>query len=237
MVRSAEFGKTSERLARQEWEEACGNDAHVSMANRMRQASSLMSLGLTDGQIECAIAYSELLLKWNRHMNLTAIRTLEGIVIKHFLDSLAIIEHIRGQRIIDIGSGAGFPGIAVALVRPNYQVVLLDAKSKKVQFLRHAIAKFGFDNVEVVHQRIQNYSSRSGFDTALVRSLGSLSAIAEFALPVLSKSGRVIAMKGKRPEAELAALKVPCRVEVKKVDVPYLDSDRHCVILEHPIQS
>lgn len=237
MVRSAELGDTLERLTQQEWEEACGNDARVTMANRLRQASSQMSLDLTDGQIECVIAYSELLLKWNLRMNLTAIRTLEGIVIKHFLDSLAIVEHIRGQRIIDIGSGAGFPGIAVALVRPNFQVVLLDAKSKKVQFLRHAIAKFGFDSVEVVHQRIQNYSSRGGFDTALVRSLGSLSAIADFALPVLSKSGRVIAMKGKRPEAELAALKKPCRVEVKKVDVPYLDSERHCVILEHPIQS
>lgn len=237
MVRSAELGETSARLAQQEWEEACGNDARVTMTNRLRQASSLMSLDLTDGQIECAIAYSELLLKWNIRMNLTAIRTLEGVVIKHFLDSLAIVEHIQGHRIIDIGSGAGFPGIAVALVRPNFQFVLLDAKGKKVQFLRHAIAKFGFDNVEVVHQRIQNYSSRAGFDTALVRSLGSISAIAEFALPVLSKSGRVIAMKGKRPEAELAALKIPCRVEVKRVDVPYLDSDRHCIILEHPIQS
>ncbi len=237
MVRSAELGETSEQLAQQDREEACGNDARVIMANRLRQASSLMSLDLTEKQIECAIAYSELLLKWNLHMNLTAIRTLEGVVIKHFLDSLAIVEHIRGQRVIDIGSGAGFPGIAVALVRPNFQVMLLDAKSKKVQFLRHAIAKFGFDNVEVVHQRIQNYSSRGGFDTALVRSLGSLSAIAEFALPVLSKSGRVIAMKGKRPEAELAALKIPCRATVKKVHVPYLDSDRHCVILEHPIQS
>ncbi len=237
MVRSAELGETSERLALQEWKEACGNDARVSMANRLRQASSLMSLDLTEGQIECVISYSELLLKWNLRMNLTAIRTLEGVVIKHFLDSLSIVEHIQGQRIIDIGSGAGFPGIAVALVRPNFQVVLLDAKGKKVQFLRHAIAKFGFENVEVVHQRIQNYSSRGGFDTVLVRSLGSLSAIAEFALPVLSESGRVIAMKGKRPEAELAVLKIPCQVEVKKVNVPYLDSDRHCVIFERPVHT
>lgn len=237
MVRSAELSETSEQLAQKELEETCGSDMRVTLANRLRQASSLMSLDLTDGQIECAIGYSELLLRWNLRMNLTAIRTLEGVVIKHFLDSLAIVEHIHGQRIIDIGSGAGFPGIAAALVRPNSQVVLLDAKGKKVQFLLHAIAKFGFDNVEVVHQRIQNYSSCGGFDTVLVRSLGSLSAIAEFALPVLSKSGRVIAMKGKMPKAELAALKIPCRVEVKKVDVPFLDSDRHCVILKHPVHS
>ena len=237
MVRSAELSETSERLAQKEWEEARVSDARVAMANRLRQASSLMSLDLTEGQIECAIAYSELLLRWNLRMNLTAIRTLESVVIKHFLDSLAIVEHIQGQRIIDIGSGAGFPGIAVALVRPNFQVVLLDAKGKKVQFLRHAIAKFGFDNVEVVHQRIQNYSTRGSFDTALARSLGSLSAIAEFALPLISKGGRVIAMKGRKPEAELAALKIPCRVEVKKIDVPYLDSDRHCIILKHPVHS
>ena len=237
MVRSAELTETSERRAQQDWEQACGSDERVTMATRLRQASSLMSLDLTEEQIECAIAYSELLLRWNLRMNLTAIRTLESVVIKHFLDSLAIVEHIQGQRIIDIGSGAGFPGIAVALVRPKFQVVLLDAKGKKVQFLRHAIAKFGFANVEVVHQRIQSYSPRVGFDTALVRSLGSLSAIAEFALPVLSKSGRVIAMKGKSPEAELASLKTPCRVEVKKVDVPCLDSDRHCVILKHPVHS
>ena len=235
MVRSAELGETSDRLAQQEWEEGCGNDVRVTMANRLQKASSLMSLDLTEGQIECAIAYSELLLKWNLHMNLTAIRTLESVVIKHFLDSLAIVEHIQGQRIIDIGSGAGFPGIAAALVRPNLQFVLLDAKGKKVQFLRHAIAKFGFENVEVVHHRIQNYSSKGGFDTALVRSLGSLSAIAEFALPVISKSGQVIAMKGRRPDAELAALNIPCRVEVKKVNVPYLDGDRHCIIMKHPV--
>ncbi len=207
------------------------------MAARLCLASAALSIDLADSQIKCAIAYSELLLKWSQRLNLTAIRTLEGIVVKHFLDSFSIIQHIRGTRIIDIGSGAGFPGIAAALTNPDLEVVLLDAKEKKVQFLRHAVAKFGFDNVRVVHSRIQAYAPEKIFDTALVRSLGSIAAIAEFALPVVSPRGRVVAMKGKYPTQELEALNAPCRVTIQKVEVPYLEGARHCVILEPSMES
>ena len=206
----------------------------VVLAKRLKVASNTMMLELTDDQVEQALAYSELLLKWNRTSNLTAIRTLEGIVDKHFLDSLAIVGQVRGTTVIDLGSGSGFPGIAIALVKPQTRMILLDAKQKKVQFLRHAVATLGFTNVSVVHQRIQQLATDAIYDTIVARSLGSVAAIAELAMPLLAPGGRVIAMKGKRPTEEIAALKTPCRVSVKKLKVPFVEGERHAVILEHP---
>ena len=136
--------------------------------------------------------------------------------------------------VIDLGSGSGFPGIAIALVKPQTRMILLDAKQKKVQFLRHAVATLGFTNVSVVHQRIQQLATDAIYDTIVARSLGSVAAIAELAMPLLAPGGRVIAMKGKRPTEEIAALNTPCRVSVKKLKVPFVEGERHAVILEHP---
>ncbi len=204
------------------------------LAGRLRKAAKAMSVVLSDDQIEHAIAYAELLLQWNRCVNLTGIRTLQGVVIKHFIDCLAIVDQVVGTRVIDIGSGAGFPGIAVALARPDLDVWLLDGNSKKIQFLRHAIARFGFCNVQVVHQRIQQLAMDEKFDTAMVRGLGAMATIAEMALPVIASQGRVIAMKGRFPTQELAALPSTCQVTVRNLKVPYLVGERHTVILQHP---
>ncbi len=201
---------------------------------RLQLASTAMMINLSDSQLERAITYAELLLKWNRSFNLTAIRTMEDIVVKHILDSLSVVSLVRGRRIIDIGSGSGFPGIAVALARPEIEVVLIEAVAKKVQFLRHATARLKFDNVQVVHQRIQELKPQGSFDTALVRSLGSIASIAEFALPIVGATGCVIAMKGRFPRRELAALQTPCEITVRKLEVPCLDAVRHAVILRHP---
>lgn len=209
------------------------DELRARLAVRLRRASDQLRLELTDALIKRVIVYSELLAEWNQAFNLTAVRTLEGIVDKHFLDCFAISHLVQGSRIIDIGSGAGFPGIPVALARPDAQVILLDSKGKRVQFLRHAVASLRIANVEVVHDRIENVSRQSNYDTALVRGVGSLSAIAKFAMPVIAPDGRVIAMKGKYPGAEIAAIQTPCRIEVREVSVPGIEAERHCVILKH----
>lgn len=210
------------------------NGLRTRLETRLRRASGHLMMEFNDDLIERVIAYSELLLEWNQTFNLTAVRTLEGIVDKHFLDCFAINHLVQGKRIIDIGSGAGFPGIPIALARPDSEVVLLDSKGKKVQFLRHAVAKLKIDNAKVVHDRVQNVSSGSNYDTALVRSLGSVSTIAQLALPVIARDGCVIAMKGKLPNEEIAAIGTPCLTDIRKVFVPGLDLERHCVILKHP---
>ncbi len=228
-VRDASF---AHRL--DEWRQYYGDEAYAKQAARLDDASVRMGVCLSGEQIRCAIRYAELLLKWNQSFNITAIRTLEGIVNKHFLDSLSIVSHVLGRRVIDLGSGAGFPGIPVALAKRHSEVVLLDAKAKKVEFLRHAVSTLGIANVRVVHERIQNMAPGANYDTVLVRALGSLAAIAELAMPIVSAGGRVIAMKGKYPAEEIAALNTPCLVTVEKVTVPYLEGERHAVVLTHP---
>ncbi len=215
------------------WQGYYGDKIRAALATRLQVASKIMQVDLTDSQVVCALAYAQLLLKWNQTSNLTAIRNLEGVVDKHFLDSLAIVGQVHGSTVIDLGSGTGFPGIAVAIARPDWKVCLVDAKGKKVQFLRHAVATLNFTNVQVIHQRIQDLSSGPIFDTVLARSLGSVAAIAELALPLLKPGGRVIAMKGKYPGDEIAALQIPCQVTVKKLKVPHFDGERHCVVIEH----
>jgi len=210
-----------------------GDESQLAMATRLQQAAKMMDVPMSDSQVSTAMAYAQLLLKWNQASNLTAIRSLKGVVDKHFLDCLGIVKHVHGACAIDLGSGNGFPGVAVALVRPQMQVVLVDAKAKKVQFLRHAIQTLGLTNVTAIHQRIQALTLESLFDTILARSLGSVAAVAELAFPLLAPDGRIIAMKGQLPITEIDALSIPCRVSVKKVTVPSLDVERHCVILQH----
>lgn len=235
MSRLAQSCSESQQMIERSWQSSDDDPLRAAMTTRLQTASKMISLNLTESQIARALAYAELLLKWNQTTNLTAIRTLEGVVDKHFLDSFAIVGEVYGSTVIDLGSGTGFPGIAVAIARPDVKIVLLDAKDKKVQFLRHAIATLGFANVRVIHQRIQELSPESEFDTVLARGLGSVSAIAELALPLLSPGGCVIAMKGKYPAEEISALKTPCQLLVKKLDVPYLVGERHCVILKRPV--
>lgn len=224
---------SSDEMHQQISRNSIGENLHARLATRLQSSSDQLMMEFNDDLIKRVIAYSELLMEWNKTFNLTAVRTLEGIVDKHFLDCFAINHLVQGNRIIDIGSGAGFPGIPVALVRPDAQVVLLDSKGKKVQFLRHAVASLKITNVKVVHDRIQNVRHELNYDTALVRGLGSLSAIAEFALPVISRDGRIVAMKGKLPNKEISAIRTPCQVDVRQIFVPGLDIERHCVILKH----
>ena len=233
MLRSAAQMNTCDETHQQVSKNSIDENLHARLATRLQSSSDQLMMEFNDDLIERVIAYSELLMEWNKTINLTAVRTLEGIVDKHFLDCFAINHLVQGNRIIDIGSGAGFPGIPVALARPNAQVVLLDSKAKKVQFLRHAVASLKINNVKVVHDRIQNFARELKYDTALVRGLGSLSAIAQFALPVISRDGRIVAMKGKLPNEEICAIRTPCQVDVKQIFVPGLDIERHCVILKH----
>lgn len=182
------------------------------------------------------LAYLVLLDKWNRTHNLTAIREPERMITHHLLDSLAVLPHLPsrgGLRLIDIGSGGGLPGIPLAVVRPDWQLTLLDSNFKKATFLRQAAIELPLPNVDVVAARVEDYQPAAGFDIAISRAFSDLAVFAGAGRRLLAPDGRLVAMKGVYPHEELAHL--PAQIGVTatpSLKVPGLNGDRHLVIME-----
>jgi len=168
----------------------------------------------------------------NAQFNLTAIRDRPGMLRKHLLDSLSLQPYLRGRRIADVGTGAGFPGLPLALVNPQRRFSLIEATGKKARFVAQTAQRLGCANVEVVHARAENYRPAARFDTVVARALSSLSDFVAHAGHLCATDGRVLAMKGRRPVEELAALPRGFRVSaVHRVALPGLDDERHIVEL------
>lgn len=173
------------------------------------------------------------LLDWNQRVNLTAITEPEDIVDKHFLDSLSIQPHLRGRRIADIGTGAGFPGIPLALVNPKKHFTLIEATGKKVAFVRHALATLGISNAEVIQARSETWKPRAPFDCVIARALGKLGDFVQFAGHLCARDGRMLAMKGRHPTAEMDELPPGWRIAaLHDLAVPGLEAERCVVELE-----
>jgi 16S rRNA (guanine527-N7)-methyltransferase len=180
-----------------------------------------------------SLAYLALLQKWNRVYNLTGVRDAREMVTRHLLDSFAIMPFVAGPRVLDIGTGAGLPGIPLALALPDVEFVLLDSSSKKVQFVRHVVTELALDNVAVVCQRAQQYVPAAGFDTLVTRALASIKEILAVVRPLCARGGRVLVMKGLFPTEELAELPDGYNVvRVARLQVPGLRARRHLVHIE-----
>jgi len=181
-------------------------------------------------------AYLDLLEKWNRVYNLTAIRDRAEMETLHVQDALAVVPWLpanAGLRILDVGSGAGVPGIPLALARRDAAFVLLDANSKKTAFLAQAQIELELGNVEVVTARIEDFRPAQRFDVVIARAFSDLRTFAQSALPMLAPGGRMLAMKGVLPKAEIGALPAGIRlVETPSLDVPGLAAERHLVIMQ-----
>jgi 16S rRNA (guanine527-N7)-methyltransferase len=168
----------------------------------------------------------------NAQFNLTAIRDRPGMLVKHLLDSLSVQPFLRGLRVADVGTGAGFPGLPLAIVNPQRRFWLIEATGKKARFVAQTAQRLGCANVEVVAARAENYHPDRPFDTVVARALSSLADFAAHAAHLCAPEGRMLAMKGKRPEEEIAALPRGFRVRaVHKVALPGLDDERHIVEL------
>jgi 16S rRNA (guanine527-N7)-methyltransferase len=202
----------------------------VTIEDRLRQGSKELHLDLDQATLDKLIVYLNLMSKWNRVYNLTAIRQPEEMLTHHLLDSLAVLPYLTTGNLLDIGSGAGLPGIPVAVARPDISVVMLDSNSKKTRFIQQVIVELGLSNAEVVHSRVEDYKVDKGFDTVISRAFSSLSQFVEGATPLLGNNGRFLAMKGRYPDDELAAVQELAEViAVHRLEVPYLDSQRHLV--------
>jgi 16S rRNA (guanine527-N7)-methyltransferase len=153
-------------------------------------------------------------------------------VVRHILDSLAVLPWLQGPRVLDVGSGAGLPGIPLALAQPDGQFHLLDSNGKRSRFLRQAVAELPLDNVTVVHSRLADYRPAGHFDSILARAFGTLAELAAGAIHLCAPGGRLLAMKGTYPDAELIHLPATCRlVSVYPLRVPHLAAERHLVHL------
>lgn len=194
--------------------------------------SGAQTLGLTlsEQQVDALLAYIALLAKWNKAYNLTAVREPKNMITHHLLDSLAIAPFILGDRILDVGSGAGLPGIPLAIVYPQKSWVLLDSNGKKIRFLQQAIGTVKLKNVTTVQVRAENYQPNQKFDVILARALGSLHDIIKATRHCCAEKGRFLLMKGVYPAEELdqTGLKAG-EYQVHQLTVPGLDAQRHLV--------
>jgi 16S rRNA (guanine527-N7)-methyltransferase len=191
-----------------------------------------LGLTLTPAQRHALLAHLDLVDEWNTRFNLTAIRDREQQIAKHVLDSLTVRPWLKGLRIADIGSGAGFPGIPLAIVEPQRRFALIESTGKKCRFLETVRDSLGLANVDVVQARAEHLKPEVRYDTVVARALGPLADLVRFAGPLLAGGGRLLAMKGRVPEEELAARLNGWKVvAVHPLRVPGLDDERHLVEL------
>lgn len=190
-----------------------------------------IGMPLSKATARALLDYLALLETWNRIYNLTAVRNPVDMVRRHLLDSLMILPYVRGSRVLDVGSGAGFPGMVIALTRPNAQCVLLDKNAKKTRFCLQVIAELGVENVEVVHARLENYRPDTLFSTVTARAFGPLSELHSLTHDLLAPGGWVIAMKGANPKRELGSLPASDQQpRIVPLTVPGLAMPRHLVM-------
>lgn len=173
--------------------------------------------------------------KWNRKVNLTAVRNTDEMIRVHLLDSLVAAPLLEGGTVLDVGTGAGFPGLPLAIVQPDRHFTLLDSNNKKVMFVQHVAGLLGLDNVSAVKARGEDYEPGHGFDTVIARALAALPRLVEIGGRHVGEDGVFVALKGRYPAEELeqlAQLELPWRHEVMELCVPGFETgSRHAVLL------
>lgn len=205
------------------------------MGTLQRQLSdgiAQLGLSVTEQQEQLLLDYLALLDKWNKAINLTAVRDINEMVSRHLLDSLSIQQHLTGTRFMDVGTGAGLPGIPMAILNPEQEWWLVDTNSKKTRFLSQAVHELGLNNVVVQHTRVESLQNADNFDGIVSRAFSSLSQMVNLTRHLLKPQGHFYAMKGVYPEEELLAIKTETKlIEVKPLHVPGCDGERHLAIL------
>ena len=193
------------------------------------------SLGLTPGNVAVSelAQFLRLLDKWNQAFNLTAVRDRQEMVARHVLDSITARPYLHGLSILDVGTGAGLPGLPLALLEPERQFFLLDSGGKKVRFVRHAVGELAIGNVTVVRARVEEYEPPALFDTVICRAFSPIWTFVNRCGRLVETGGRLIAMKGRFPEPELARLPAGWEAaEIAPVSIPGLAVQRHIVVLQ-----
>jgi 16S rRNA (guanine527-N7)-methyltransferase len=204
----------------------------MSMADQLKRG--LIALGLTlERDIQQRLLdYIALIEKWNRVYNLTAIREPEKMVSHHLLDSLAVAPHLHAKRLLDVGSGAGLPGIPLALAKPDAHVTLLDSNHKKAAFLNQAVIELKLKNAEVCSERVESWQTQNRFDVIISRAFSDMGEFVRITRHLLAPGGMFAAMKGLHPYEEIDKLPPGCKVQqVLSLAIPGLEGARHLVLI------
>lgn len=196
----------------------------------LQDAAKQFGLDVSDDDATRLMRLLDELDEWNQRMNLTAIRERSQQITKHLLDSLSLQPFLRGERILDVGTGAGFPGLPLAIVNPQRQFTLLDSTAKKLKFIEHAAEVLGLTNVATVHARAESYRPDERFHVVTSRAVGPVERFVKWAGHLCVGGGRLLAMKGRYPTDELESLPSGWKIAgVHRVTVPGLDEERHIV--------
>lgn len=202
------------------------------MRDVLIKGAAELGVTLDDDDVFKLIRLLDELDEWNQRMNLTAIRERPQQITKHLLDSLAIQPHLRGALIADIGTGAGFPGLPLAIVNPSTQFTLIDSTAKKLKFIDHVAQLLALENVTTVHTRAENFRPKERFDCVVSRAIGPIESFVRWAGHLCVGGGRLLAMKGRHPTEELGKLPGGWKLAaVHQLKVPGLDEERHLVEL------
>lgn len=202
----------------------------MNLDHRLAAAAKVLGLDLEASVRMQMLDYLRLLEKWNAVHNLTAVRALDDMVTLHLLDSLAVVPHVPSGRVLDVGSGAGFPGIPLALSRPDVQVTVLDSSHKKASFMRQVRAMLGMTHLEVCCERVERHRPAQPYDVIITRAFSSIEQFLKLTSHVGGGSSQWMAMKGAYPTAELSSV-TGAKVKVVPLHVPGLDAQRHLVII------
>lgn len=205
--------------------------ARTELRERLEAGARELGVSLAPGAADALLALLDLLARWNRAYNLTAVDTPAEALTKHVLDSLAALRAVSGTRVLDVGTGAGFPGLPLAIVAPERQFTLLDSHRKKLRFVDQAAATLGLANVTTVHARAEDYAPERGFDTVTCRAFAPLSRFVAWAGHLVAPGGRLLALKGPIGGDELAGVPEGWQTVCEPVVVPFLDGRRTLVVM------
>jgi 16S rRNA (guanine527-N7)-methyltransferase len=200
--------------------------------DQLQQGLTALPLQLSDETQEKLLQYLYLLEKWNRTYNLTAVREINQMIPKHLLDSLAIMPWVQPQHILDVGTGAGLPGVVLALTQPTWHWVLLDSNAKKIRFIQQVIIELGLKNVETVCARLEQHQPTQPYDSIVSRAFADVATFYHLSMKWCAPEGCLLAMKGVYPEQELTALHhFPVAITTHSLTIPQLTAQRHLVIM------
>jgi len=215
------------------------------MQNLAREALSLFNVHLTGRHIVALTIFERELLDWNQKFNLTAIRDVESIRTKHFLDSFSCVQAWKANpplRLVDVGTGAGFPGIPLKIIYPTMQLTLVESVGKKAKFCQHIVDALGLENVSVIHARAEDLGQKVGhresYDWAVARAVANLNVLSEYLLPFVKVGGTVLAQKGESGPAEAQSAEKAMKLlggKLKKlipVNLPGVADDRYLVLMD-----